>query len=101
VKRGSKAYLKSALKYYPGLAKEITEGHRFDTWVGLATMRINQLIDSKYIRNIHALEKFMRDAANAYANRELARLGKVTKQKQDEDLLEALIKDAGFSSELK
>lgn len=100
MKKASKAYLKTALKYYPGIAREITEGHRFETWVGLATMRVNQLVDAKYITNVKALEKFMRDAASAYANKELERLGKVSKQKKEEDLLEALVKDAGFGTDL-
>jgi hypothetical protein len=63
------------LRNYPGLIKHLMEPHRWDLWTRLCAERCNTLEIAGYIPNKFALEKFIRDAASAYADVQLKRLG--------------------------
>lgn len=77
VKLVASHFLKTTLRSYPGLLKYLFEPHRWDLWVRMCAERCNQLDLAGYVPSKAAMNKFIEDAASAYADRQLKNAGNV------------------------
>lgn len=71
VKEIAKAHLKNTLKEYAGKFKFLTEGYKFEKFCELCTMRLLQLDTAGYVKSQFAIEDFIKQAAIAYALKQL------------------------------